>query len=70
MELKEYIDKELAKLEKSIVATPATRERLDNFAKSNNGEMDYLLTQMAVQFGYKLAMEEILEINKKYQESL
>ena len=61
-ELKEIISKELNKLNRSIVATPRSRENLDAFAKANQGSSDVLLTQMAIQFGYKLAMDNILEI--------
>ena len=61
-ELKEIISKELNKLNRSIVATPRSRENLESFANANNGSSDVLLTQMAIQFGYKLAMDTILEI--------
>ena len=61
-ELKEIISKELNKLDRSIVATPRSRENLESFANANNGSSDVLLTQMAIQFGYKLAMDTILEI--------
>jgi len=61
-ELKEIISKELNKLNRSIVATPDSRENLDSFAKANNGSSDILLTQMAIQFGYKLAMDSIVDI--------
>ena len=61
-ELKEIISKELNKLNRSIVATPRSRENLESFANANQGSSDVLLTQMAIQFGYKLAMDNILEI--------
>ena len=61
-ELKEIISKELNKLDRSIVATPNSRENLESFANANQGSSDVLLTQMAIQFGYKLAMDNILEI--------
>ncbi len=61
MILEEFIGSEIDSLDRSIVATPSTRERLDAFAKSNNGSMDYLLTQMAVQYGYLLALNNIKE---------
>lgn len=61
-ELKEIISKELNKLNRSIVATPDSRENLESFAKANNGSSDILLTQMAIQFGYKLAMDSIVDI--------
>ncbi len=55
--LLEYINNELSKLDKGIVATP-TSEYLDDFAKANGGS-SVLLLQMAKQYGYKLAMDEI-----------
>jgi len=61
-ELKEIISKELNKLDRSIVATPNSRENLESFSNANHGSNDVLLTQMAIQFGYKLAMDTILEI--------
>ena len=61
-ELKEIISKELNKLNRSIVATPDSRENLDAFSKANQGSSDMILTQMAIQFGYKLAMDSIVDI--------
>jgi len=58
VELKEYIDKELNKLERGLVATP-TEEYLNDFLNANNGSNDFLLMQMAKNFGYKLALEHI-----------
>ena len=59
MIIEEFIGKEIDSLDRSLVATPATRERLDAFAKSNQGCMDHVLTQMAVQYGYLLALNNI-----------
>ena len=59
MIIEEYIGSELDSLKRSIVATPETRESLDAFSKANQGSMDYLLTQMAVQYGYTLALNNI-----------
>jgi len=61
-ELKEIISKELNKLDRSIVATPNSRENLESFSNANHGSNDVLLTQMAIQFGYKLAMDTIVDI--------
>ncbi len=67
-ELREYIDLEMKSLDKSIVATP-TEEYLDYFAENNYGSSDFLLMQMAKNFGYKLAMQniedKIIRINRK-----
>ena len=59
--IKEHIEQELKKLNRTIVATPETREHLDNFAKSNNGANDVLLTQLAVNYGYKTALLNLLD---------
>jgi hypothetical protein len=54
----EIIDKELAIFDRSLVATPSNRDRLDQFAQANNGSADILLTQMAVQLGYITALKD------------
>ncbi len=64
MEIKEYINKEIRMLDKGIVATP-TEEYLNDFLNANNGSNDFLLTQMAKNYGYKLALLNMLdEISK------
>ena len=65
MEIKEYIDKELRKLDKGLVATP-TEQYLNDFLNANNGSNDFLLMQMAKNFGYKLAL---LNIKDKLNEN-
>ena len=57
--MKDYITQQIIMLDKSIVATPRTREQLESFAKANQGSSDMLLMQMAMQYGYKLALENI-----------
>jgi len=57
--IKEYITVEQNKLERSIIATPASMEDLDAFCKANNGSNDVVLQHMAIQFGYKMAMQAI-----------
>jgi len=57
--MKDYITQELAMLDRSIVATPHTKEDIESFAKANNGCSDILLMQMAMQYGYKLALENL-----------
>ena len=59
MSIQDYIKDEMKTLDKGIVATPKDREYLESFAKANNGSMDLLLMQMAIQFGYKMALEDI-----------
>jgi len=58
--MKEYIKNELSQLDKGIIATP-TEEYLNDFTKANNGSNDFLLMQMAKNYGYKLALLEIQE---------
>ncbi len=59
-EIKEILNQELKKVKRSLVATPETRENLDAFAKANNGSNDPLLTQLAVNYGYKIALQNTL----------
>lgn len=59
--IKKLVDERMSELSRGIVATPESREALDSFAKFNNGSNDFLLVQMAVQFGYKMAMEDVQE---------
>jgi len=70
-QVKEYINNELSKLERGIVATP-TEEYLDEFAVTNGGSNDFLLMQLAKNYGYKLALlnveNEIAILNaEKYE---
>jgi hypothetical protein len=55
----DLIAEELKSMERGIVATPGTREQLEAFAKANQGSMDIVLMQMAIQFGYAMALETI-----------
>ena len=57
--LKEYINQELKQMDRGIVATPKNREYLESFANANQGSMDILLMQMSINFGYKMALENI-----------
>jgi hypothetical protein len=59
--VKEFVATELKGLEKGFVATPDSRETLEAFAKANQGSMDLLLMQMAIQYGAKMALENVLE---------
>ena len=56
--MKKYIDNELSKLDRGIVATP-TEEYLNEFADANGGSNDLLLMQLAKNYGYKLALINI-----------
>jgi hypothetical protein len=55
-----FIEVELAKLGRGIVATP-DEDYLDQFTDANNGCNDFLLMQMSKQYGYKLALLAIRE---------
>tara|TARA_B110000208_G_scaffold159735_1_gene194502 strand:+ start:297 stop:500 length:204 start_codon:yes stop_codon:yes gene_type:complete len=57
--LSKYINKELKQMDRGIVATPKSRKYLESFANANNGSMDILLMQMGINFGYKMALENI-----------
>ena len=59
MSIQDYIKDEMSKLDRGIVATPQNREYLESFAKANQGSMDLLLMQMAMNFGYKIALENV-----------
>ncbi len=65
VELKKYIDTELNKLERGIVATP-DQDYLIQFTEANKGSNDYLLMQMAKNYGYKLALLNIENELYKY----
>ena len=58
MEINKYIKTELAKLDRGIVATPEDREQLENFA-GGCGQGSLILMQMAINFGYKIALENL-----------
>ena len=54
----DYIERELKKLDRSIVATP-TEKYLESFASANHGSNDFLLMQLAKNFGYQLALVQL-----------
>ena len=58
MEINKYIKTEMAKLDRGIVATP-TEDYLNDFADANGGSNDFLLMQLAKNYGYKLALEHL-----------
>lgn len=65
MKIQDYITDELGKLDRGIVATPRDREYLESFAKATGGS-GFLLMQMAMNFGYKIALENVQdELNEK-----
>lgn len=56
--VKDFVEHELQMLDRGIVATP-NQDYLLQFTEANNGSNDYLLMQMAKNFGYKLALLNI-----------
>jgi hypothetical protein len=54
----DYIERELKKLDRSIVATP-TEKYLESFASANHGSNDFLLMQLAKNYGYQLALVQL-----------
>jgi len=64
-QVKEFVAAELKGLERGFVATPDSREALEAFARANQGAMDMVLMQMAIQFGAKLALENVQEVLSK-----
>jgi len=63
--MEKYINNELDKLERGLVAAP-TEKYLNDFLNANNGSNDFLLMQMAKNYGYKLAL---LNIKDKLNEN-
>ncbi len=58
--IQDFISTKQQMLDRGIVATP-TEEVLDMFAQSNNGVNDFLLMQMAKNYGYQLALDHLTE---------
>lgn len=54
----DYIERELKKLDRSIIATP-TEKYLESFASANHGSNDFLLMQLAKNYGYQLALVQL-----------
>ena len=59
--MEKFFEEQFKMLSRGLVATPDTREDLEAFAKANQGSMDILLMQMAINFGYKIALENVKE---------
>ncbi len=59
--MEKFFEEQFKMLSRGIVATPNSREDLEAFAKANGGSMDILLMQMAINFGYKMAIENVQE---------
>ena len=60
--VKEFVAAELESLlGRGFIATPDNEDQLLAFAKANHGSNDIVLMYMALQYGAKLAYENILE---------
>lgn len=57
--IKEYLEQEMNKIDRSIVATPESREDLEAFATACGGSGTLVMMQMAIQFGYKMALDAV-----------
>ena len=66
--MEKFFEEQFKMLSRGIVATPNSREDLEAFAKANQGSMDMLLMQMAINFGYKIALENVQEELQKQDE--
>ena len=56
--IKDFVEHELKMLDRGIVATP-TEKYLESFTKANNGVGDFLLMQLAKNYGYQLALDNL-----------
>ena len=63
-EMLEMIDTELSMLDRGIVRTPEDSAELERFANANGGSCDLILMQMAKNYGYKIALLNMLEAIK------
>ena len=63
--VKDFVEHELQMLDKGIVATPNRRLPFEQFTQANHGSNDFLLMQMAKNYGYKIAL---LNIKDKFYE--
>lgn len=65
MNIENFIKDQYKMLDRGIVATPHDRDYLERFANANGGSADLLLMQMAMQYGYKLALENLQTTSTK-----
>lgn len=56
--IQEWLNNQQEMLDSGIVATP-TEEYLESFAKANSGQSDFLLMQLAKNYGYQLALDNL-----------
>jgi len=56
--IQQWLNNQQKMLDRGIVATP-TNEYLENFAEINHGANDFLLMQLAKNYGYQLALDNL-----------
>ena len=56
--IQQWLNDQQEMLDRGIVATP-TNEYLNNFAEINHGANDFLLMQLAKNYGYQLALDHL-----------
>jgi hypothetical protein len=56
--IQQWLNDQQKMLDRGIVATP-TNEYLENFAEINHGANDFLLMQLAKNYGYQLALDNL-----------
>lgn len=56
--IQEWLNNQQEMLDSGIVATP-TEEYLERFAAANGGSGDFLLMQLAKNYGYQLALDNL-----------
>lgn len=65
--IQSFINHGMDRLESGIVAVPADRKYLEAFANSNQGSMDMVLMQLSINYGYKMALEDLQDELKHYE---
>ena len=56
--IQQWLNDQQQMLDRGIVATP-TEKYLESFTEANNGSMDLLLVQLAKNYGYQLALDNL-----------
>ena len=56
--IQQWLNDQQQMLDRGIVATP-TEKYLESFTKANGGSMDLLLMQLAKNYGYQLALDNL-----------
>jgi len=56
--IQQWLNDQQEMLDNGIVATP-TEKYLESFTAANNGSMDLLLMQLAKNYGYQLALDNL-----------